>query len=119
MAHRERNFYVIINNRVTPQFDLPQRGLLSIAGRSISTLIKMQGASGSRDIYYLAKAVNAGFHLFYIADDLTEITPAPFDRAYMNKLFTYGYELGRRGYPWKKLPPGMDPDAGPRTGRSE
>ena len=107
---RERHLYVIINNRVAPQFDLPRRGLLSIASRSISTLIKMQGASGTRDLYHLARSVRAGFNLAYIDDDFTEVTPAPFDRGYMNKLFAYGYELGRRGYPWKKLPPGLDPN---------
>ena len=32
--------------------------------------------------------------------------------------FAYGYELGRRGYPWKKMPPGLDPETQPKTGRS-
>jgi predicted acylesterase/phospholipase RssA len=119
LEHRQRNIYVVINNRVAPQFDMPQRSLLSIAGRSISTMIKMQGASGTRDLYYLAEALQAEYHLAYIGDDFTEVSPRPFDRGYMNKLFAYGYELGRRGYPWKKLPPGMDPNAGARTRRSQ
>lgn len=108
---RERHIYVIINNRVAPQFDLARRSLLSIAGRSISTLIKMQGASGARDIYHFSRSVNADFNLAYVDKDFTEVTPEPFDRGYMNRLFTYGYDLGRQGYPWKKLPPGLDAGA--------
>lgn len=29
-----------------------------------------------------------------------------FDTAYMRKLFDYGYQLGVKGYPWQKTPPG-------------
>ncbi|TXL70049.1 hypothetical protein FHP25_36145 [Vineibacter terrae] len=105
---RERHLYVVINNRITPQFDMPRRGIVSIAGRSISTLIKMQGASGTRDIYHFAKDVKADFNLAYIDDGFTEVTPAPFDRGYMNKLFAYGHTLGRQGYPWRKVPPGLE-----------
>lgn len=104
---RERHMYVIINNRVAPQFDMPRRGILPIASRSISTLIKMQGSSGVRDIYHVSKAADAEFNLAYIDSDFTEITPEPFDRGYMNKLFAHGYALGRQGYPWKKVAPGL------------
>jgi hypothetical protein len=26
----------------------------------------------------------------------------------MQALFDYGYQLARNGYPWKKLPPGLE-----------
>jgi hypothetical protein len=26
----------------------------------------------------------------------------------MVKLYTYGYDLGRAGYPWQKVPPGFE-----------
>ncbi len=107
-ARRERHMYVIINDRVAPQFDMPKRGILPIASRSISTLIKMQGASGVRDIYHLSKAARAEFNLAFIDEDFKEVTPQPFDRTYMNKLFAYGHALGSKGYPWKKIPPGLD-----------
>jgi predicted acylesterase/phospholipase RssA len=105
-AGRKRTLYVIVNNRMEPQFEPAKRGLLSIAGRSVSTLIKVHGAGGARDIYHLARSVGADFRLAYIDRGFADIAPAPFDKTYMNKLFQYGYELGRRGYPWKERPPG-------------
>ena len=30
----------------------------------------------------------------------------PFDSVYMRELFRVGYDLGRTGYPWAKVPPG-------------
>jgi hypothetical protein len=32
--------------------------------------------------------------------------PQPFDLHYMNELFKVGYDLGKSGYDWAKLPPG-------------
>lgn len=107
-ARRQRTLYVIVNNRMEPQFDQAKRSLMSIAGRSVSTLIKVHGAGGVRDIYHLAHSVRAGFRLAFIGRDFPDTAPEPFDKAYMNKLFQYGYDLGRRGYPWKDVPPGLD-----------
>ena len=36
--------------------------------------------------------------------------PEEFDTAFMNALFRYGYERGRNGYPWRKLPPRFAPE---------
>ncbi|TXL70560.1 phospholipase [Vineibacter terrae] len=110
IAGRKRTLYVIVNNRMEPQFGQAKRGLLPIAGRSISTLIKVHGAGGVRDLYHLARSVGADFRLAYVDRGFTDIAPTPFDKAYMNKLFQHGYELGRRGYPWKDVPPGLDED---------
>lgn len=30
----------------------------------------------------------------------------PFDRTYMRALFEVGYQMGKKGYPWIKHPPG-------------
>jgi len=30
-----------------------------------------------------------------------------FDTEYMRALYDYGYQLARKGYPWRKVPPGM------------
>jgi hypothetical protein len=31
----------------------------------------------------------------------------------MKALFDYGYQLGRKGYPWHKAPPGLTVDESP------
>lgn len=110
-AGRQRTIYVVVNNRMQPQFEQAKRGLLAISRRSVSTLIKVHGAGGVRDIYHLARSVKADFRLAYIDRDFTDVAPEPFDKTYMNRLFQYGYDLGRRGYPWKLVPPGVGEDA--------
>ncbi len=36
-----------------------------------------------------------------------------FDTAYMRALFDYGRQLGRKGYPWHKAPPGLTAEKRP------
>jgi hypothetical protein len=45
--------------------------------------------------------------LAYIGADFTTVHKEDFDTAYMRALFDYGYQLGKKGYPWQKAPPGL------------
>jgi len=60
-------------------------------------------------IYMVARRDGVDFNLAYIDDDFA----APqheedFDPSYMNALFGHGYAKARKGYAWKKGPPGME-----------
>ena len=70
----------------------------------------MIAANGTNDtfrIYLTTKRDGVDYNLAYIDDDFTEPYKGPFDRDYMNKLFDYGFALGRAGYQWHKAPPGF------------
>jgi hypothetical protein len=48
------------------------------------------------------------FNLAYIPSSFTEEPTEGFDPVYMRKLFDLGYQMGRDGYPWQKIPPGYE-----------
>jgi predicted acylesterase/phospholipase RssA len=111
---RVRRLYVIRNARLDPQWEEIQRSTLSITGRAISSLIQTQGVGDLYRIYLAASRDDIDFNLAFIPGTFTLELERPFDQAYMQALFTVGYDMGRKGYPWTKVPPGYrDLGAGP------
>lgn len=102
---RERNFYVIRNGRLEPEWSGTKRRTLSIGGRAISALIQTQGISDLMRIYRIAQQDGADFNLAYIGADFCCARVQKFDGEYMKRLFDYAYQQGVKGYPWRKAPP--------------
>lgn len=104
---RERNVYIIRNARLDPDWASVDRLTYTIAGRAISSLIQTQGLGDLYRIYLTAQRDHLDYHLAYIGADFNAEHREDFDTAYMRALFDYGYQLGRKGYPWQKTPPGL------------
>lgn len=102
-----RNVYVIRNGRLSPETEPVRDRTLSIAARSISTLIKNQGIGDLYRLHAFSRKNKMRFKLSYIPGDFKNTSKEPFDRAYMIKLFELGKKLGRAGYKWKTTPPGI------------
>ena len=102
-----RTVYVIRNGRLNPETSPVPDRTLSIASRSISTLIKNQGNGDLYRLHSFARRNNMRFKLSYIPADFKNTSAEVFDKVYMNKLFDVGYQLGRSGYKWKTTPPGF------------
>ena len=99
--------YIIRNGRASPTPEKVERKTLAIAGRAIETMIASNGVGDLYRIYTTAQRDHIDFNLALIGDDFAQSSPGRFDRAYMAKLFDYGVEQGRMGYPWQKAPPGF------------
>lgn len=99
--------FVIRNGRIDPSWEPVNDNVLSITQRSLSTLIKNQGIGDLYRIYSIAKLDGFEFNLASIPSDFNVPSNEPFDQKYMTKLFNRGYEMGNRGYPWAKDPPGL------------
>jgi hypothetical protein len=84
-----------------------ERSTLTIAGRAISSLIQSQGLGDLYRIYLTAQQDGLDYNLAYIGADFSAEHKEDFDTAYMRALFDYGYQLGRKVYPWHKTPPGL------------
>ncbi len=104
---RARSVYIIRNARLDPEWATVQRSTLSIAGRAVSSLIQTQGLGDLYRIYLTAQRDGLDYNLAYIGADFTAPRKEDFDNEYMRALFDYGYQLGRKGYPWHKTPPGL------------
>ena len=104
---RNRVAYIIRNGRLFREEAEVQRQTLSVATEAASTMIAANGTNDTFRIYLTTTRDGVGYNLAYIDDGFTEPYKGPFDRDYMNKLFEYGYDLGRKGYRWHKSPPGF------------
>ncbi|ADZ70550.1 patatin-like phospholipase family protein [Polymorphum gilvum] len=103
---RKRTLYMLMNNSMQPRFDATRSRTFAIAGRSLSTIIKAHGVQSIQIMYDLARKHGAAFNVAYIESDFTKKLPAPFDEAYMEALFDYGYRRALEGRAWRDAPPG-------------
>ncbi len=103
---RERRVFVIRNSRLDPDWADTKRQVLSIAGRAVSSLIQNQGVGDLYRIYTTTQRDGVDFNLAFIPASFDVPLNEPFDQHYMNELFKVGFELGRSGEGWVKVPPG-------------
>jgi hypothetical protein len=104
-VQRERIAYVIRNGRLDVEAATTERSLLSIAGRSISTLVHFGGVNDISRIYLTTLRDGVAFRLAYIGSDFQAERPEPFDPGFMRALFDYAFEKARQGYPWSSAAP--------------
>ena len=107
---RQRNLYIIRNSRLDAEWASVERSTLNIVARSIASLINFQGIGDLYRMYAQTEKDGVDYNLAFIKPDFTDIHIEEFDTAYMRKLFAYGFEKSKDGYPWRKFPPGFNPD---------
>jgi len=98
--------WVVINNNITPEFEVVEAGLLPTMKRSFSTLIK---DSSKQILFATAEFIgHERFNLTYIDGQFdtmlkasygTAVT-AGFNAPYMTALYRYGYDKARSGHLW-------------------
>ena len=98
------HIWVIVNNNMTPEFQVVDLGLLSTSSRSFSTLIK---ADAKKTLYETADYVGRErFDLTYIDSRFGKWLAANpglepgFNQPYMQALFRFGYEKALSKQPW-------------------
>lgn len=92
--------YMIRNTKLNPVYDPIDAGLLPIASRSVSTLLKFAGAA---DVDVATKqAIEEGFEVKVAAVPACFDVPETelFDPVYMRELFKLGYAQGNGSKPW-------------------
>jgi hypothetical protein len=104
-----QRLYVIRNGRIDAQTRVTKRALGSIAGNSITTMLKV---SGLNDLYRLYVGQLTGeLEFYYVAFPIgyVPVSPEEFNKEEMNKEYELGYKYGSEGVPWQRLPPGYRP----------
>lgn len=89
--------YLIVNNKLTPYFQMARRDTLSVLGRSLSAAIKAQTRAALSLSRSFAERSGLDLEVAEIDGRFTKETPAPFDRDYMRALFAHGESLARNG----------------------
>ena len=100
------NLYVIRNSRLNTEWKSIDPKIFSIAGRTISSLVRTQGMGDLFRLFLVSKRDGIEFNLAYIPEDFKDTSTELFDPVFMAKLFDLGYRMGKSGYPWSKKPPG-------------
>jgi hypothetical protein len=103
-----RRLYIIRNGRIVPEYKIVKPTTLSLAARSISTLIKNQGIGDLYQLYALTRRNGIPYRLAVIPGDFKDTSQEVFDRPYMNALYDLAFQLGKKGYRWAKVPPGLN-----------
>jgi predicted acylesterase/phospholipase RssA len=102
------NFFVLINNKVEPDFQLVPNSTIDIAARASASATKMQTRSVVYDTYEVARRNNFGYNLTYIDKDFPSTGLFGFETSYMRSLYQYGYDKAKAGNVWAKTPPSGD-----------
>ena len=97
--------FIIRNNQFEVQYDEVEMDLLSIAGRSMSSLTSTQGIGDLYRIYAVTQREGIEFNLASIPADFEPNAQEAFDPVEMKRLYDLGYEMALNGFPWEKLPP--------------
>lgn len=103
-----RHLFVVRNTKVAPEWQKVDDKALNIVERSLSTLTKSQGVGDLYKLYVEANRQRIDFNYAAIPSQFSLESKEPFDPAYMQSLFELGQDLGSRGYPWQKTPPGLE-----------
>ena len=99
--------YLIRNSKSGPSWDAVEGKTLSIAKRSISTLVKSSTTGDMYKLYTFAKLNNIGFKQISVPNSFSDKPKETFDKEYMNKLYDTGYAMGLAGPDWQSVPPGL------------
>ena len=78
--------YILINNKVEPEFQLVANSTIEIAARSSSTIVKTQTRSILYSTYDFTRRNKFGFNLSYIEGRVAAAATSGFDTAYMRGL---------------------------------
>lgn len=100
-----RRIYVIKNGKLTPEYEAVKANTLAISARSLFTVTKSQSIGDINRIFMTAQRDGAEFNLTAIPSKFTAQASQAFDPVYMKELYGLGYEMGRIGDPWERLPP--------------
>jgi len=103
----KQRLFVIRNGKLDADYDDKVTGLFSISERAVDTLIRSQGKGDLYKMYVIAQRDGIDYNLAYIPSSFAKQSESLFDKEYMSNLFDLGYDMGRKGYPWFKGPPGI------------
>ncbi|KAB1078094.1 patatin-like phospholipase family protein [Methylobacterium soli] len=106
-----RRVYLVVNNKLAPDFQMATRTTLSVLGRAMSAAIKAQTKASLALAGRFADRTGLDLQVAEIDGRFGQTTATPFDPTYMQALFAHGERLGRAGTAFAGLTPAGTPAA--------
>jgi hypothetical protein len=96
------SMYVIMNTRLTPEFEVTGAELPATLGRSISTLIKAHTKATVMASIEFSRSTGIDFNMTHIDMPPPQDVKPGFNTEYMRALYAIGYRRARAGGFWQK-----------------
>lgn len=96
--------FAILNGKLSPYFEVVKPNTFQIAVRAFATSVRFNTRNTLLASYEFVKRRGWELNLAAIDDSVPNQEKPGFDTAYMKSLFEYGYERGRSGQMWQRLP---------------
>jgi hypothetical protein len=107
---RKREAYLIRNDILEAEhFQTVERKTLAIANQALAQFAHSHGDGDIFMAYLTARQDGFGFNMAFVTDDFDHKAPTSrFDKQYMMSLFDYAEKRAEKGYPWSRVPPGLN-----------
>lgn len=97
--------FIIRTTQIQPSYEPVKRRLMSIGGKTISSMVESQGVGDLYRIYAITQRGGIDYNLASIPSEWVPNPKEPFDPSEMKRLYDLGYNMAKSGYPWQKYPP--------------
>lgn len=101
----QRKLFIVTNGKITPEPEVVAPQTLTIAARSIYTLLKSQHQGEIQLIYRRALDSRADFNMASVPDNFRSSSATFGDPDYEKALYDVGFSFWRTGGHWAKHPP--------------
>ncbi len=98
------DLYLIVNMRLTPDYEVTERNMTAVMGRAITIILKATIERQILRAYAAAQRQKIGFHLGLVGPEFTLAAKSLFDQEYMKALYDYGLKQGETGTPFHAAP---------------
>jgi hypothetical protein len=97
--------YVLVNAKLSPDFRMTERNLAGILGRSIDVALTSALRAEIMLMYAGAQRNGIGLHVAHVDPAFNHPARGPFDGKYMQALFEFGVEHGKKGTAFEDVLP--------------
>ncbi|NKC30880.1 patatin-like phospholipase family protein [Falsiroseomonas selenitidurans] len=101
----DRRLWVIVNNRIVTRHEPVRPRIFSIAGASVSSLIRGSAIGDLYKLFLITERDEIDFRAAWIPPEMPCTATEEFDPVYMRCLFDFGAARMRAGGLWHDLPP--------------
>jgi predicted acylesterase/phospholipase RssA len=118
-AATTRSIYVVVSGKVNVETRAVPRWIVNVFGASLDGLFLTGTRSDLQRIYVQARDAGAEFRFAAVAADFNAAQNSmDINPKVMKQLFEEGRRFAVTGFPWQRIPPGMDSadEPAPRTG---
>ena len=100
LSQRKNRIWLIYNDKLLPEYEPQRTGLLSLAERTIETLVKAQSIGDIKEVGALAKRDGLSVRVMLLPNEFEGESRELFDKEYMRAIYKIGFDLGKDPNNW-------------------